>query len=274
MPSKQKKSKPQYSANTADRHELYELAVQSVASEIDMVDETYTQIRGRHAHVLREDFCGTANTSCEWIRRRPENTAIGLDLNQEVLDWGLTHRVSRLDEVQQQRIELFNQDVLSYQGRLADIIVAMNFSYQIFKNRDTLRQYFSQARAGLNDNGMFFIDAFGGHDSWRNLKEKTRYNGFTYYWHQTGFDPITANMVCHIHFKFPDGSKIKKAFTYEWRIWTLPEIRELLDEAGFSKVTVYWEGTDEETGKGNGCYFPAERGEDDPAWITYLSAEK
>ena len=30
----------------------------------------------------------------------------------------------------------------------------------------------------------------------------------------------------------------------------------------------------EESGEGNGEYSPAEHGEDDPAWIVYLSAEK
>ena len=63
-------------------------------------------------------------------------------------------------------------------------------------------------------------------------------------------------MLCHIHFSFPDGSKIKKAFTYDWRLWTLPEIRELLLEAGFQRATVYWEGTNEETEEGDGEFTP------------------
>ena len=51
-------------------------------------------------------------------------------------------------------------------------------------------------------------------------------------------------MVNHIHFEFTNGSRLKRAFTYEWRLWTLPEIRELLGEAGFSRSTVYWEDRD------------------------------
>ena len=66
-------------------------------------------------------------------------------------------------------------------------------------------------------------------------------------WDQKAYNPINGDMLCHIHFSFPDGSKIKKAFTYDWRLWTLPEIRELLLEAGFQRATVYWEGTNEET---------------------------
>ena len=85
-----------WTAATADRHVLYTHAVQSVDAEIDFVDETFRRIRGVRASVLREDFCGTAATSCEWVRRRPSNIAIGVD--QPTLDWGrpgLGHSPSR-----------------------------------------------------------------------------------------------------------------------------------------------------------------------------------
>ncbi len=114
---------------------------------------------------------------------------------------------------------------------------------------------------------------FGGSESMEETKEKTKHKGFTYIWHQAEFHPVTHYMRCHIHFKFPDGSRIKKAFTYEWRLWTAPEIRELLLEAGFRKATVYWEGEDED-GEGNGEFTPDEKGEADLAWIAYVVAEK
>ena len=261
-------------ADTADRHHLYQLAVQCVESEIDMVDDTYREIRGRHAAVLREDFCGTGNTSCEWVRRRPTNTATGFDLDAEVLDWGRRKNVSQLDRHQQSRIQLRQQDVREAGNTEADLILAMNFSYQIFKTRDQLRGYFAAAHAGLAEDGLLMMDGFGGHETWRTIKEKTKHDDFTYLWEQRKFNPITFEMQCHIHFRFPDGSKMKRAFSYEWRMWTLPEIRNLLEEAGFGKSTVYWEGTDEETGEGNDEYAPTEEGEDDPSWIVYIVAEK
>ena len=95
---------------------------------------------------------------------------------------------------------------------------------------------------------MFFLDAFGGPDASDLTKEKTKIDGFTYIWEQAEFEPVTRRILCHIHFKFPDGSKIKRAFTYDWRLWTLPELRELLIEAGFARVRVYWEGDDGEGG--------------------------
>ena len=261
-------------ADTADRYELYQLAVQCVESEIDMVDKTYQEIRGRRATTLREDFCGTGNTSCEWVRRRSTNTAIGLDLDTEVLDWGRKNNLAKLKTKQQTRVKLVQQNVLEPHQPAADIILAMNFSYQIFKTRDQLRAYFVAAHVSLADDGILMMDGFGGHKSWRSIKEKTKLDDFTYFWDQATFNPINFEMKCHIHFKFRDGSRMKKAFTYEWRMWTLSEIRNLLEEAGFVRSTVYWEGTDEETGEGNDEYFPTEQGEDDPSWIVYIIAEK
>ena len=52
-----------------------------------------------------------------------------------------------------------------------------------------------------------------------------------------------------------------------------PEIQELVLEAGFKKVTVYWEGEDED-GEGNGEYEPTTEGTADPAYVSYIVAEK
>ena len=155
-----------------------------------------------------------------------------------------------------------------------DIVLAMNFSYWIFKTRELLRQYFSNVHDGLLDGGLFMLDAFGGSDAHREMRERTKLTRFTYIWDQKAYNPINGDMLCHIHFSFPDGSKIKKAFTYDWRLWTLPEIRELLLEAGFQRATVYWEGTNEETEEGDGEFTPTEEGDADAAFVVYIVAEK
>ena len=142
-----------------------------------------------------------------------------------------------------------------------------------FLERDEMRDYFARVHDALKPDGVFFLDAFGGPDASDLTKEKTKINGFTYIWEQAEFEPVTGRILCHIHFKFPDGSKIKRAFTYDWRLWTLPELRELLAEAGFSKVRVYWEGDDGDGG-GNGEFKEHATGEADLAWIAYLVAEK
>ena len=261
-------------ASKADRHALYEQSVQDVSHEYDFINKTFRKIRGHHGHALREDFCGTAKMSCEWVSSNSKNTAVGVDIDPEVLAWGKKHNVSKLKPDARKRVSLLQNDVMRAKTKPAQIILAMNFSYQLFKQRDSLKKYFKAVHKSLADDGVFFLDAFGGYEACSETSEKTRHKGFTYIWEQEKYNPITGDMTCHIHFHFPDKSRMRKAFTYEWRLWTLPEIRELLEEANFSNVTVHWEGTDEETGEGNGIYSPSLQGDADPSWVCYLSAEK
>lgn len=274
-----------FTAATADVHELYQLSVQNVESEIDFVDAEFEKIRGRRAVLLREDFCGTGNTSCEWVRRRSSNRAVGLDIDQPTLDWGLEHNVANLDADQRSRVALLNRNVLTPGDAVdVDCVLAMNFSYWLFKTRDALRGYFRAVHASLAEDGVFFLDHYGGSEAMSEMVEKRAVEGrkgraFTYEWDQASYNPITGEMVCRIHFRFQDKTRIKNAFEYHWRLWTLPEIRELLSEAGFSKVSVYWEGDEldddgEPTGEGNGEFSPTEVGTADPAYISYIAAER
>lgn len=270
-----KKIKKPHLADSADRHRLYELSVQYAASEIEFVDETYKAIRGHKASLLREDFCGTANVCCEWVRQRKSNRAIGVDLDNEVLTWGQEHKITELSMGQRKRVTLVEADVLQVTTESPDIISAMNFSYWLFKERKALKHYFSHVKQALAEGGIFFLDAYGGYDSFRELEEEREINEgeFTYIWEQERYDPVTGGLICHIHFAFPDKSRIERAFSYDWRLWTLPEIRDLLEEAGFSKVTIYWQGWDED-GEPDGVFVPSTTGEADAGWICYISAEK
>ena len=78
--SKQKKSILSL-AGQADRHQLYELSVQCSEAEVDFVLDTFKTLRGRPPALVREDFCGTANVCCEWVRRNKKLHAIGIDLD-------------------------------------------------------------------------------------------------------------------------------------------------------------------------------------------------
>ncbi len=261
-------------ADQADRHELYEASVQDPETELEFVGETFESLTGRPLRSIREDFCGTANTACHWVRSGPDRSAIGVDLDGDVLEWGRSHHLASLDAGQAERIRLMQDNVMTVATEPVDAVLAMNFSYYLFTTRELLRSYFERVREGLVDDGILFLDAFGGYDAHRELEERTEYDDFTYVWDQASFDPIHHHMTCLIHFEFPDGSEMRRAFEYYWRLWTLPEIRELLVEAGYSEVTVYWEGTDEETGEGDGIYEPAETGDADAGWICYLVARK
>ena len=260
-------------AETVDRHTLYEKSVQNTATEYKFVNNTFRKIRGRKPVSLREDFCGTARMCREWVSRRKSNTAVGVDLDTEVLDWARKHNIEPLDASQQLRIKLQKDNVLTAETEPVDIIMAMNFSYQLFKERDTLGRYFKRVRDCLVDDGIFFLDAYGGYESFKEIKEQTKHKKFTYVWDQAKYNPVNGDMTCHIHFHFADGSKMKKAFSYHWRLWTMPELRELLYEAGFNKVSVYWESEDK-NGEGNGKYKPVTEADADAAWVSYIVAEK
>lgn len=262
------------SAKTSDRHELYELSVQNVESEIDFADRVWERLRGRTARTLREDFCGTFAAACEWIRRRDDNTAIGVDLDEEVLAWGRERNLPALDEDQRSRLEILQKDVRDSGATGIETVLAMNFSYFLFKTRDELRTYFESVHRDLADEGILICDAYGGSDSYTEMEEERHLDGFTYVWDQSHYNPVNNDVVNHIHFRFPDGSEMAEAFTYEWRLWSLSEIRELLEEAGFRNVTVWWEGTEEDSGEGDGEFEPTDVGEACPGWIAYFTAEK
>jgi hypothetical protein len=267
------KGSHQTMAETADIHELYEESVQNVENEVVFLKDTFTERTGRVAHTLREDFCGTASLACEWVKQGPEFSAIGVDIEASVLDWGRQNRVSKLQVEEQARVSLIESDVQTVETPMVDALVAFNFSYWIFDERAQMLNYFRRCRDSIKDDGLMFLDMFGGPESMEETKEKTKHDDFTYVWQQAEFHPVTNHIQCYIHFKFKDGSKLKKAFSYSWRLWTAPEIRDLLLEAGFSNVTVYWEGEDED-GEGNGIFTPDERGEADLAWVAYVVAEK
>jgi precorrin-6B methylase 2 len=92
--------KPQWLA------ELYEKSVQNVEHEVEFMQTTFQQIRGRKAHLFREDFCGTASVCCQWVRQGEDYQAIGVDIDPKVLEWGRTNRLAKLATADQPRVSL------------------------------------------------------------------------------------------------------------------------------------------------------------------------
>lgn len=267
------KRRPLTMAQRADRLALYERAVHDPATEVDFLQRAFRDARKRLPRSFREDFSGAASAACEWVRRGPQRRAIGVDIEPAVLEWGRLKRLSRLTPAARRRVSLVNADVLTVRTRPVEVIAALNFSYWVFKEREQLLRYFRNAFSGLTRDGILVLDAFGGYEACREMRERTEHRGFTYVWHQARYHPVNGHLLCHIHFRFPDGSRLDQAFSYDWRLWTLPELREILLQAGFRHVTVYWEGDDGEGG-GNGEFTPSTTGEADGGWIAYVVAEK
>ena len=121
------------------------------------------------------------------------------------------------------------------------------------------------------------LDLAGGPGMTEKTKDRKRVSDsklgrFVYYWDQKSFDPITRNAHYGIHFKFSDGSLMQDAFTYDWRMWTIPELRDALAEAGFPRSCVYWET--EHKGEGTGEYVRTEKGDNAHAWVAYIVGMK
>lgn len=254
-----------------DRHELYEAAVQCPEADVIFFDRVYREWNGSLPRTLREDFCGTAAICAAWVRRRENNTAIGVDLHAPTLAVGQRRHIAPLGD-DAARVSLLCQDVRAARAPKVDVIGALNFSYMVFRGRSELVDYFRGVRASLARHGVFVLDIFGGWDAQALKTETRRRSGFTYVWDQAAFDPITHHTRFHIHFRFPDGSEMRRAFTYDWRLWTIPEVQEALAEAGFGRSTVYWEGTDQRTGRGNGVFRRTARTASCPGWIAYVAA--
>jgi SAM-dependent methyltransferase len=272
---KPKPKRPRYTARTADRHTLYQLAVQAPETDTRFYDRWFRKYTGQPLRFLREDFCGTAVMSCHHVKRHPENRALGVDLHLPTLLWGRVHNVKPLlDTEQQKRLTLLQQNVLDVRAPKADAILALNFSYSVFKTRAALKAYLVNCFRSLRPGGVLFLDAWGGPDVLQKKTDKTRHPGFVYEWEQRAYDPISHDMVCAIHFAFPDGTRMRDAFVYEWRLWTLAELRELFAEAGFTGIDVLWEATDTKTGGGNGVFRRAQRGGMDEAWIAIVVGRK
>ncbi|HET6277748.1 MAG TPA: class I SAM-dependent methyltransferase, partial [Candidatus Polarisedimenticolia bacterium] len=66
------------SARTADRHLLYQESVQDPKGDALYLTRYYRKLTGRELRLLREDFCGTAILSAEFVRLHESNRAIGV----------------------------------------------------------------------------------------------------------------------------------------------------------------------------------------------------
>jgi hypothetical protein len=264
-----KKRSARLTARTAEKHVLYQQSVQSADAEVDFIDRVYKKRYGATPSILREDFCGTALISAAWVKKRPTNYAYGVDLHQPTLDWGIEHNLSRLPRRAADRVHLINDNVLKVTKPKVHVIGAFNFSYFIFKQFPELVAYFKAARRSLHRQGLFVLDAYGGYEAQQAMQEETKHDGFTYVWDQADYNPINDHTLCHIHFKFPDGTMLRKAFSYDWRLWSLGSIRDALAAAGFASSEVYWEGTAAD-GEGNGVYRLCKKTENTPGWNAYI----
>ncbi len=265
-------------AQRADKHALYQVSVQSPGVDIEFFEAEFAKYRGRKPLRLREDFCGTALLSTEWCKTDPKRTALGVDLDAATLAWGRARNLEPAGPDVARRVKLAQADVRETRFAKVDLTLAMNFSYCVFQTRDELAAYFAAARAGLVRDGVLALEVYGGTESMSVMTEERPVRGATYIWEQEKFSPIDHHTVCHISWRFKDDSTLERAFTYDWRLWTLPELRELMLGAGFKEVKFYFERVDgdedDEYLTGTGEFIERTEIDNQEAWLAYVIALK
>ena len=263
------KTQPQ---SSFDKYYYYIMSVQAPDSDVEFVHDTYKDIRGKSPVSLREDFCGTFAISCEWAQLGASYIAHGVDLDPGPIAYGRENYLSQLSKEQQKRVHIHQANVLDPGLTKTDIVLAANFSYYIFKEREILYNYFKNVYETINNNGLFILDCFGGTECQEPNEEETVHKNFSYFWDQDTYNPITHDATFYIHFQKKGGLK-KTAFSYDWRMWSIPEIRDIFSDVGFKANHVYWEGTDED-GEGDGIFTKTNQGDNCEAWVAYIVGEK
>jgi SAM-dependent methyltransferase len=210
--------------------------------------------------------------ACEWVKRGKDRRAFGIDLHEPTLRWGEENNLPTLGR-DASRVKLIRGDVMAQYPFRADIVAALNFSYFTFKERAVMLRYVNSVYQSLAEEGIFVLDIFGGPEAQTVEEEEIDHGQFIYIWDQASYNPVTGHIRCHIHFKLKNGKMMRRAFTYDWRLWSIPEMTDILKEVGFKTVDVYWEGTDKD-GDGNGVFRQSQKGDDSECWVSYLVAAK
>lgn len=248
------------------RHALYELCVQSTKHLVPF-------LRAVHQNApttLGEDFAGTAALSHRWVNHVEGGSAVAVDLDGDAL----RHRGEH------ERIESVQGDVLAC-SLPADVLFVGNFSIGYLHTRADLVTYLRHALSRLRPGGIFVCDTYGGESAFLigevhrdhyitgddlpealipHLGKRVRYT-----WEQREADPLTARVTDVCSFRVVDGRgtiehELPDAFVYRWRLWSIPEIREALDEAGYASVEVYDKTAEAIDQDGNAYVRPVEDG--------------
>ncbi|MEM9374455.1 MAG: hypothetical protein AAGA55_12505 [Planctomycetota bacterium] len=239
-----------------DKHDLYEACVQSPRHLAPLL----RAIHGQNPIVLGEDFSGTAALSYEWVGR-DENRAIAADLDAAAIG----HRPDH------ERVAKVVSDVLTVPDP-CDVLFVGNFSIGYWHTRAELIRYLRHARSRMKPGGVFVCDTYGGESAFLtgDVHRPTPLpNGYIcrYTWEQRHADPLTGMVTDVIHFRIEKAGVIEHefmdAFVYEWRLWSVPELRDALIEAGFAEAQVFAKLADAWDDEGNAYVEPVMDAEDE-----------
>lgn len=270
---------------------LYRRAVQHPLAEVAFLERAWRRAQrcmakagGPRGHplLLREDFAGTAAVAAAWVASGPRRQAMAVDCHAPTLRWAWRQAQRELGP-RADDLHLVCGDVPAVRGPRVDVIAALNFSSFIYHDRAAMLDYFRAARRALQPGGVLVIDAFGGPGAQRPGIQRRAIPAdehgprFTYLWEQRRFDPVTSRIDCRIHFELGCGSsrrRIDNAFGYDWRLWSLPELIELMAEAGLAGATVWCDRFDARIGRSDGQYRPTRHMPAREDFVAYVTGNR
>ncbi len=219
-----------------DALDLYERTVQDAERTVQLLHA----LHGTEPRVLGEDFAGSAALSRAWVARGSDHRAFAVDHDGAALARGAHVRVAtEVVDVRSSAIQRLGP---------CDVVHAGNFSIGELGTRAEFIDWARNARSRLLPGGIVALDTYGGESAWRvGTLERRRVlaDGTEIRWcfEQRSADPRTARVVNALSFRIVREGEVvasfPEAFTYRWRLWSIPEIVDVLHEVGFEAARVH-----------------------------------
>lgn len=236
-----------------DRHDLYELCVQSPRTIVTFLEK----VHGQRPTVLREDFCGTAAVSRRWVsgglKRGELWRSVAVDISGETLAKArlLAEAEGVSKDIEFSTVDCIRAEVKSTED--ADVIYVGNFSIGEIHNLAQLSQYFARCheRLALGNlgfgGGVLVFDLYGGPGAFEPTVLHRSHTARTgervhYTWRHEHADARTRMVENSISFAVYEAEGVRtfeRAFTYRWRVWTPDELFEALRHANFHEIQLH-----------------------------------
>ncbi len=266
------------------RLSYYRWAVQHPQAEVAFLARTFEHYFHRPATLLRDDFCGGAGIAMAWAAMSQDHRALAVDKHPPTCRWAMREAMRVLAERAEDVVVVCADvgDARPPTVPRVEVTAAMNFGVLVYQTPATLVNYFRAARQSLKKNGLLVMDVYGGPGAMRPGVQSRAVTPppasgvlpFTYHWEQVSVDHLTHRVRNAIHFEQRDGTWLRRAFTYDWRLWTLPELVEAMHAAGFDKAEVWCDTLDPATGQSDGRYRPIRSLPAREDWVAYVVGVK
>lgn len=256
------------------RQRLYEQTVQMGNKIIDFMRKEYKSKFDQYPTTFREDFCSSGIYCEKWVKSSYNTYAIGIDIDQKALDYGVKYNIydnkrmklinhNVLDPYLPSSIEVNknekqeekekesnhhneneddNEDEDEYKevdiNKLStfNIICSMNYSHFLLTKRKDLLKYFQNVYESLDKTSMFFIDFYGGPHIYSSSEHSSNKQD-NYYCLSSKMNIMNNNQT--IDLKFKQNKKYNSLFHYTFRVYSLIELKEAMEEVGFKKFKVF-----------------------------------